>query len=277
MDETTFTFPTDDGESIFVYRWTGEGEPQGDRADRPRHGRARGPLPPPGRGAGRRTATSSTPTTTAATGAPPAAPSARASSAPAAGTVWSTTSPRSASWPARSIRACRSWCSATAWARSRSSSSSSSTATPWTAPCCRAPRPSTSSPARSTRAQPADLTAFNAPFEPARTEFDWLSRDPDEVDLYVADPMCGFGVDAEGTAGMLSGAGDLGDPDRLSAIRPDLPIYVLSGEADPLSGAGALDAARRRPLPRCGCEGRERRASTPAPATSCSTRRTVTR
>ena len=28
MDETTFTFPTDDGESIFVYRWTGEGEPK---------------------------------------------------------------------------------------------------------------------------------------------------------------------------------------------------------------------------------------------------------
>ena len=25
--------------------------------------------------------------------------------------------------------------------------------------------------------QPADLSAFNAPFEPARTEFDWLSRD----------------------------------------------------------------------------------------------------
>lgn len=88
--------------------------------------------------------------------------------------------------------------------------------------------------------QPADLTSFNAPFEPARTEFDWLSRDTDEVDLYVADPMCGFGLDAEGTGAMLAGAPALGDPDRLTAIRPDLPIYVISGEADPLSGAGAL-------------------------------------
>jgi glycerol-3-phosphate dehydrogenase len=35
-----------------------------------------------------------------------------------------------------------------------------------------------------------DLSAFNAPFEPARTEYDWLSRDPDEVDAYVADPGC---------------------------------------------------------------------------------------
>ena len=43
--------------------------------------------------------------------------------------------------------------------------------------------------------QPADLSAFNAAFEPARTEYDWLSRDEAEVDPYVADPACGFGVD----------------------------------------------------------------------------------
>ena len=51
--------------------------------------------------------------------------------------------------------------------------------------------------------QEVDLSAFNAPFEPARTESDWLTRDPDEVDLYIADDYCGFGIDAAAAASML--------------------------------------------------------------------------
>jgi alpha-beta hydrolase superfamily lysophospholipase len=85
-----------------------------------------------------------------------------------------------------------------------------------------------------------DLSAFNAAFEPARTEYDWLSRDPDEVDAYVADPACGFGLNPHSTSSMLEGLADAGDPARLAGIRSDLPIYLLSGDADPLAGGGAL-------------------------------------
>ena len=88
--------------------------------------------------------------------------------------------------------------------------------------------------------QEVDLSAFNAPFEPARTEYDWLSRDPDEVDLYVADPACGFGLNPDSTASMLAGGGDTANGERLAGIRSDLPIYLLSGDADPLAGGGAL-------------------------------------
>ena len=88
--------------------------------------------------------------------------------------------------------------------------------------------------------QPADLTAFNAPFEPARTEYDWLSRDEAEVDLYVNDAACGFGVDVAGMADMLGASGQLADNERLAGIRDDLPLYIFSGDADPLAGGGAL-------------------------------------
>lgn len=88
--------------------------------------------------------------------------------------------------------------------------------------------------------QPADLTAFNAPFEPARTPYDWLSRDPDEVDAYIADPDCGFGLDLAGSQQLFGIGAELADPARLAGIRADLPIYLFSGEADPIAGGGAL-------------------------------------
>jgi alpha-beta hydrolase superfamily lysophospholipase len=88
--------------------------------------------------------------------------------------------------------------------------------------------------------QPADLTAFNAPFEPARTEYDWLSRDEAEVDLYLADPLCGFGLDAPATAAMVAAAPRLGDQDEIDTVPDGLAIYLVSGRDDPLAFGGAL-------------------------------------
>jgi alpha-beta hydrolase superfamily lysophospholipase len=76
---------------------------------------------------------------------------------------------------------------------------------------------------------------FNAAFEPVRTPYDWLSRDPAEVDAYVADPLCGF----ETQGGRRPGAGidfaRIGDPDRLARIRPDLPVLLVAGDMDPIN------------------------------------------
>jgi alpha-beta hydrolase superfamily lysophospholipase len=90
---------------------------------------------------------------------------------------------------------------------------------------------------------PLDLSGFNAPFAPARTDFDWLSRDPAEVDKYVADPRCGFGLDVEGGKEMFARARALADPDRLAGIRSDLPVHVTVGEHDPIGGGLQLVTA----------------------------------
>jgi alpha-beta hydrolase superfamily lysophospholipase len=88
--------------------------------------------------------------------------------------------------------------------------------------------------------QPADLSAFNAPFDPGRTGYEWLSRDEAEVDTYVADPDCGFAVNPEGFGQMAASGAATADPARVAKIRPDLPIYLFSGDADPIAGDGAL-------------------------------------
>ena len=88
--------------------------------------------------------------------------------------------------------------------------------------------------------KPIDLSAFNAAFQPARTEFDWLSRDEAIVDAYIADPRCGFGIDADGAKAMFAGARRMADPGQVAAMRPDLPLYIAAGELDPVNANLAL-------------------------------------
>ena len=83
---------------------------------------------------------------------------------------------------------------------------------------------------------PMDLSMFNAAFQPARTEFDWLSRDDAQVDAYIADPWCGFGLDVPGSAEMFVGARRVADAGLLAGMRKDLPLYVVVGEMDPVNG-----------------------------------------
>lgn len=77
------------------------------------------------------------------------------------------------------------------------------------------------------------LAAFNKPFEPARTEFDWLSRDEAQVDAYIADPWCGFDLAPAALGELFASAGQWADS---SGVRADLPIYVFVGDRDPING-----------------------------------------
>lgn len=81
----------------------------------------------------------------------------------------------------------------------------------------------------------ADLTAFNRGFEPARTQHDWLSRDPAAVDAYEADPLCGFGVNKQAMQTMAASMVRLIDPAAIGQIRKDLPIYIFAGDKDPIN------------------------------------------
>jgi alpha-beta hydrolase superfamily lysophospholipase len=80
---------------------------------------------------------------------------------------------------------------------------------------------------------------FNIQFAPTRTRFDWLSRDPAQVDLYNNDPLCGFDCSGKLWDDMLTGVQAIekeeDDPARLSRT---LPLLFIAGTRDPTSMGG---------------------------------------
>lgn len=83
------------------------------------------------------------------------------------------------------------------------------------------------------------LRRFNRGFSPARTDWDWLSRDPAEVDAYIADPRCGFPCSVGMWMELLSAGGHLRDAKRLARIPKNLPVLLMGGSRDP-----AVDGAK---------------------------------
>ncbi len=87
--------------------------------------------------------------------------------------------------------------------------------------------------------QPSELFAglfasVNAPFEPVKTPFDWLSRDEAEVQKYIDDPWSGFMFTNGMTYEFIKGMVNLFDPANEARIPKNLPVFVISGEMDPV-------------------------------------------
>ncbi|BCD87187.1 hypothetical protein PSm6_35940 [Pseudomonas solani] len=87
--------------------------------------------------------------------------------------------------------------------------------------------------------------SFNKAFKPNRTAFDWLSRDPDEVDKYVNDPLCGFRCTNQLWLDLLGGLQNITPVKHLAQIDPDLPLLVVGGARDPVSDGRRLDDLAR--------------------------------
>lgn len=71
-----------------------------------------------------------------------------------------------------------------------------------------------------------------------RTSWDWLSRDEERVDRYIADPMCGFTFTVNGFQALFELVSRLHDPQNLAAIPKMLPVLMVSGDADPVGDYG---------------------------------------
>lgn len=80
--------------------------------------------------------------------------------------------------------------------------------------------------------------AFNKAFAPAESDFDWLSRDSNEVSKYVQDDMCGFVPTAGLFRDMVAGLIESNSRRLIAQTEPDLPLMFFSGSKDPVGGFG---------------------------------------
>lgn len=81
------------------------------------------------------------------------------------------------------------------------------------------------------------LDPLNKPFKPNRTTHDWLSRDEKVVDAYKADPFCGFLMTNGFWIEFAMGMKHVWTPANEAKIPKDLPIYLFTGEKDPVNVA----------------------------------------
>lgn len=82
--------------------------------------------------------------------------------------------------------------------------------------------------------------SFNLRFLPARTAFDWLSRDVAQVDKYLGDPLCGFDCSAQLWVDLFGGIIEFETLEKQSAhlLPKGLPILGVAGTHDPTSMGG---------------------------------------
>lgn len=74
--------------------------------------------------------------------------------------------------------------------------------------------------------------------ENPRTKFDWLSRDTEQVDKYIADPLCGFVGKIGLYHDMMQGIKFITDKKNIAQMNKEKPVYFMSGDGDPVGDYG---------------------------------------
>lgn len=82
----------------------------------------------------------------------------------------------------------------------------------------------------------------NRGFKSSKTDFDWLSRDEKEVQKYIDDPFCGVLFTCGFFYDFIKGLEEIEDKNNLNKVPVNLPIYIISGDKDPVgkNGKGVL-------------------------------------
>ena len=92
--------------------------------------------------------------------------------------------------------------------------------------------------AYSAKADQLAFGAYNKPFAPNRTRFDWISVSETNVDAYIADPLCGGDTTLGLFRDMLGGLGIITKQANIERMDKDLPVLFIAGDQDPVGEMG---------------------------------------
>ncbi len=91
---------------------------------------------------------------------------------------------------------------------------------------------------KSDRLEKLMFGSYTRQIKPCRTPLDWLSRDPETVDRYMADPQCGGVPAAALVCDMLGGIAYMSRAENQKRMNKTLPVFFFSGDADPVGDYG---------------------------------------
>ena len=84
----------------------------------------------------------------------------------------------------------------------------------------------------------AAFGGYNKRIDSPRTSSDWLSRNTDNVDRYIADELCGFTFTVNGFQTLFELIRRLQKQENLEKVPQNLPILMVSGAEDPVGDYG---------------------------------------
>ena len=86
---------------------------------------------------------------------------------------------------------------------------------------------------------------YNKRFKPGRTGKEWLTKDEQKVDAYVADERCSFIFTLNGYYNLFYSIEEASKRENMERMPKDLPILFASGADDPVGGFKGVDQVRK--------------------------------
>ena len=79
---------------------------------------------------------------------------------------------------------------------------------------------------------------FNGTVKDAKTPYDWMTRDDEQIRQFIEDPLTGFLCTTQFWHDLMDGLIYVNTAANVEKMPGDLPVYIVSGDQDPVGDMG---------------------------------------